>query len=63
MTVVAEANKLLDPLEPFPVFRKYNKNGLDAELYIKRSGDLDECTKQWAFNLTKKNMQLKFVLV
>ncbi|RZC40658.1 N-alpha-acetyltransferase 40, partial [Asbolus verrucosus] len=60
MSVVEKANKLSDPLEPFPVFRKYNKNGIDAELYIKRVMDLDESMKSWIFSLTKKNMQIKY---
>nr|CAI5836942.1 unnamed protein product [Callosobruchus analis] len=60
MSVVAEANKLEDPMEPFPVFRKYNKNGLNIELSVKRSTNLDNGVKQWAFELTKKNMQLKY---
>nr|XP_023030225.1 N-alpha-acetyltransferase 40 [Leptinotarsa decemlineata] len=60
MSVVAEANKLVDPLEPFPVFSKFNKNGLEAELSVKRCSNLDENIRQWAFNLTKRNMQLKY---
>lgn len=63
MSVVDKANKLTDPLEPFPVFRKYNKNGVEAELFIKKVADLDESTKNWVFNLTKRNMQLKYFLV
>ena len=59
MTVVDKANKLTDPLEPFPVFRKYDKNGLEAELYMKRATDLEELTKSWIFSLTKRNMQIK----
>ncbi|XP_056639250.1 N-alpha-acetyltransferase 40 isoform X1 [Diorhabda carinulata] len=60
MAVVAQANKLEDPLQPFPVFRKFNKNGLEAELFAKKSTNLDEFIKEWSFNLTKKNMQLKY---
>lgn len=59
MAAVAQANKLVDPLEPFPVFRKINKNGIEAELFIKKCNEIDESTKNWAFNLTKKNMQTK----
>lgn len=57
---VDRANKLTDPLEPFPVFRKFNKNGIEAELYIKRVTNLDETVKQWIFNLTKTNMKSKY---
>ncbi|EFA07325.1 N-alpha-acetyltransferase 40 [Tribolium castaneum] len=60
MAVVDKANKLTDPLEPFPVFRKFNKNGIEAELFTQRVTDLDESTKSWIFNLTKRNMQLKY---
>lgn len=59
MAAVEKANKLVDPLEPFPVFRKYNKNGLEVDLEVKRVTNLDETTINWAFNLTKRNMQVK----
>lgn len=54
------ANKLSDPLEPFPVFRAYNKNAINAQLYVKRVTELEEPVKQWIFNLTKRNMQAKY---
>lgn len=57
---VDKANKLEDPLEPFPVFRKFNKNGLNAELSVHKVVDLEEEVKLWAFNLTKRNMQEKY---
>lgn len=59
MAAVAQANNLEDPLEPFPVFRKYNKNGIEAELFIRKCSNLDESTKNWAFALTRRNMQAK----
>lgn len=59
--VVDAANKIKDPLEPFPIFRKFSKNGLNAQLYVKRVTELDESVKQWAFNLTKKNLKTKYV--
>lgn len=59
MDTVALANKLEDPLEPFPVFKKFNKNGIDAELFVKKCNQLSEGTKNWAFSLTKRNMQTK----
>lgn len=58
---VDKANKLVDPLEPFSVFRKFNKNGLTTELSVHRVTDLDEETKLWIFNLTKRNMQEKYM--
>ncbi|GLV40237.1 N(alpha)-acetyltransferase 40 [Carabus blaptoides fortunei] len=57
---VDKANKLADPLEPFSVFRKFNKNGISADLSVHRITDLDESTKSWIFNLTKQNMQTKY---
>ncbi|KAK9878465.1 hypothetical protein WA026_022105 [Henosepilachna vigintioctopunctata] len=36
MQIVPQANKLEDPLEPFPVFRKFSKNVMNAELYVTR---------------------------
>lgn len=59
MAIVAEANNLEDPLEPFPVFKKYCKNGIEVELFIRKCGKLDEGTKNWTFSLTKRNMQSK----
>lgn len=60
MAIVAAANKLEDPLDPFPVFRKYNKNGIEVELFVTKVANVDQRTKDWAFNLTKKNMQQKW---
>ncbi|XP_045461341.1 N-alpha-acetyltransferase 40 [Harmonia axyridis] len=60
MQAVALANNLEDPMEPFPVFRNFNKNGINAELNVKKGNCLEENVKQWAFNLTKKNMQQKY---
>lgn len=59
MNAVAQANKLEDPLQPFPVFRKFNKNGIEAELFVKKCKDLDDDSRNWAFTLTKRNMQTK----
>jgi len=60
MTVVADANKLDDPLGDFPVFQKFNKNGIVADLVYRKAGDLNELERQWILSLTKKNMQLKY---
>lgn len=58
-SVVDKANKLTDPLEPFPVFRKYNKNGIQAMLSMKRVTELPTTKTDWIFNLTKSNMKAK----
>ncbi|KAL1513998.1 hypothetical protein ABEB36_003329 [Hypothenemus hampei] len=60
MIVVAEANKLENPLSDFSVFQKYNKNGIVANLIYKKSVDLNEFEKNWLFSLLKRNMQLKY---
>ncbi|XP_005090676.1 N-alpha-acetyltransferase 40 [Aplysia californica] len=54
---VEAANKMEDPLAAFPVFQKYERNGLSVTLETKRVGDLDEDTVNWAYELTKTNMQ------
>ncbi|XP_071657577.1 N-alpha-acetyltransferase 40 isoform X2 [Patagioenas fasciata] len=54
---VDAANKLEDPLASFPVFRKYDRNGLDVAIECKRAAALDPPTLDWAFDLTKANMQ------
>ncbi|XP_065168613.1 N-alpha-acetyltransferase 40 [Atheta coriaria] len=60
LIVVKKANELTDPLEQFPIFRKYNNSGIDCNLCIKKFGSLDDNTKMWAFDLTKRNMQHKY---
>ncbi|XP_038073497.1 N-alpha-acetyltransferase 40-like [Patiria miniata] len=55
--VVDAANALDDPMESLAPFKKYNRNGLNLTIDCCRSTSLDEQTLDWAFNLTKKNMQ------
>ncbi|KAI6062141.1 N-alpha-acetyltransferase 40 isoform X1 [Aix galericulata] len=54
---VEAANKLEDPLEAFPVFKKYDRNGLDVSIECRRGARLEPATLEWAFELTKSNMQ------
>ncbi|XP_066426833.1 N-alpha-acetyltransferase 40 isoform X1 [Molothrus aeneus] len=54
---VEAANKLRDPLEAFPVFKKYDRNGLDVSIECRRVSGLEPSTLDWAFELTKANMQ------
>jgi len=54
---VEAANSIEDPLGPFPVFKKYERNGLTITFDAKRVGDLDENTVKWAYELTKTNME------
>uniref|UniRef100_G3UEK8 N-alpha-acetyltransferase 40 n=1 Tax=Loxodonta africana TaxID=9785 RepID=G3UEK8_LOXAF len=46
-----------DPLEAFPVFKKYDRNGLNVSIECKRVSGLEPATVDWAFDLTKTNMQ------
>ncbi|NXA44163.1 NAA40 acetyltransferase, partial [Eudromia elegans] len=54
---VDAANKLEDPLEAFPVFKRYDRNGLHVSIECARGSRLDRATVDWAFELTKANMQ------
>ncbi|TRZ07055.1 hypothetical protein HGM15179_020052 [Zosterops borbonicus] len=58
---VEAANKLRDPLEAFPVFKKYDRNGLNVSIECCRVSSLDPPTLDWAFELTKANMQSLWV--
>ncbi|XP_069705395.1 N-alpha-acetyltransferase 40 [Periplaneta americana] len=55
--VVNKANNQVDPLAAFPVFRKFEKNGLTVMLECKLCGSLDASTVDWVFDLEKKNMK------
>ncbi|XP_012318551.1 N-alpha-acetyltransferase 40 isoform X3 [Aotus nancymaae] len=57
---VDAANRLGDPLEAFPVFKKYDRNGLNVSIECKRVSGLDPATVDWAFDLTKTNMQTMY---
>ncbi|KAG9351673.1 hypothetical protein JZ751_022924 [Albula glossodonta] len=54
---VEAANKLEDPLAAFPVFKKYDRNGLNLHIECKRVSSLASSTVEWAFELTRANMQ------
>ncbi|NXW52667.1 NAA40 acetyltransferase, partial [Nyctiprogne leucopyga] len=54
---VEAANKLEDPLGAFPVFRSYDRNGLNVSIECRRGSGLDPPTLEWAFGLTKSNMR------
>ncbi|XP_061057917.1 N-alpha-acetyltransferase 40 isoform X3 [Eubalaena glacialis] len=49
-----------DPLEAFPVFKKYDRNGLNVSIECKRVSGLEPATVDWAFDLTKTNMQTMY---
>ncbi|XP_078516671.1 N-alpha-acetyltransferase 40 [Lissotriton helveticus] len=54
---VEAANKLGDPLQAFPVFKKYDRNGLNISIECIKVSGLDPATLDWAYELTKTNMQ------
>ncbi|KAK3598657.1 hypothetical protein CHS0354_020414 [Potamilus streckersoni] len=54
---VEAANKLEDPMAMLEPFKKFERNGLSLTIECKRVTDLDMDTIEWAFDLTKKNMQ------
>ncbi|KAG8564153.1 hypothetical protein GDO81_016353 [Engystomops pustulosus] len=57
---VQAANQLGDPLGAFPVFKKFDRNGLNLTIECCRVTDLDSKTIDWAFELTKTNMQMLY---
>ncbi|RXN21671.1 N-alpha-acetyltransferase 40 isoform X1 [Labeo rohita] len=54
---VEAANKLEDPLSAMPVFKKYDRNGLNLGIECKRVTALSPDTVEWAYELTRANMQ------
>lgn len=54
---IQAANELEDPISLFPVFKKYERNGLSVTFETKKASNLDEETISWAFELTKTNMK------
>uniref|UniRef100_A0AAQ5Y5G2 N-alpha-acetyltransferase 40 n=1 Tax=Amphiprion ocellaris TaxID=80972 RepID=A0AAQ5Y5G2_AMPOC len=54
---VDAANKLDDPLAAFPAFKKYDRNGLNLQIECKRVTSLNPLSVEWAFELTRANMQ------
>lgn len=54
---VDKANKVPDPMDFVKPFRKFDRNGLSLTIEFKRITDMSEEEIQWAFDLTKKNMQ------
>ncbi|XP_077974462.1 N-alpha-acetyltransferase 40-like isoform X2 [Styela clava] len=55
--LVAEANKIDDPLAPLVSFQKYNKNGLNLTISCHKRESVEEDILLWALNLTKSNME------
>ncbi|XP_072023902.1 N-alpha-acetyltransferase 40-like [Amphiura filiformis] len=57
MKVVEAADKLEDPMATLLPFKKFNRNGLTLSIECSRVTDMDKDSIDWAFNLTKANMQ------
>ncbi|XP_060602682.1 N-alpha-acetyltransferase 40-like [Ruditapes philippinarum] len=54
---VEAANKIENPLSMLEPFKKFERNGVSLVIDFKRSGDMDDETKEFVFQLCKKNMQ------
>ncbi|XP_020346817.1 N-alpha-acetyltransferase 40 isoform X2 [Oncorhynchus kisutch] len=46
-----------DPLAAFPIFKKYDRNGLNLQIACKRVSTLNPISVEWAYELTTTNMQ------
>lgn len=58
--LVSEAQRVANPLEPFPVFQAFNKKGFDLVIEYKKSTDLDADSKKWVWQLEEKNMKKSY---
>ncbi|KAK3882947.1 hypothetical protein Pcinc_012701 [Petrolisthes cinctipes] len=56
--LVKEANAVPDPLEKFPSFQKFERNGLTCRLMCRRVTELNPNVLEWAIDLCKRNMKL-----
>ncbi|XP_062567395.1 N-alpha-acetyltransferase 40-like [Saccostrea cucullata] len=54
---VEAANKIPDPLELVAPFKKFERNGLKLKIECKKVTDMEKELIDWAFQLTKANMQ------
>ncbi|XP_002739028.1 N-alpha-acetyltransferase 40-like [Saccoglossus kowalevskii] len=54
---VDAANKLEDPMNSLGIFKKFDRNGMNLTIECKKVTDLEKDTTEWAFGLTKSNMQ------
>lgn len=54
---VEKANKIPDPMDFVKPFRRFERNGLSLTIEFKRASEMTEGEIEWAFKLTKKNMQ------
>jgi len=57
IALVDAANAQEDPMSTLQPFKKFDRNGLNVAISCHRVGQLDQETVDWAFELTKANMQ------
>jgi GNAT superfamily N-acetyltransferase len=57
LAIVEAANAQEDPMLTLQPFKKYDRNGLNISISCHRAQQLDESILDWAFELTKSNMQ------
>jgi len=55
--IVKQAQSVTNPLDKFESLKKYNRNSLNITLEYSKVDNMDEDTKDWAFELCKANMQ------
>ncbi|XP_018592785.1 N-alpha-acetyltransferase 40 isoform X2 [Scleropages formosus] len=60
---VEAASKIEDPLAFFPLFKKYDRNGLNLQIECKRVLSLNSSTVDWAYELTRDNMMYFYTQV
>jgi len=54
---ITAANALQDPLAPFSLFQKYNKNDIQISVTCHPVSALEASVMDWVFDLTKRNME------
>lgn len=62
MALVNAANSQEDPMQNLKAFTKFDRNGLNVRISCKRVAELDDDVVEWAFQLTKSNMQLLYAM-
>lgn len=54
---VNQANQLEDPMKDMVLFKKFERNGLNLSISCHRAEQMDLETKNFAFDITRKNMK------
>lgn len=61
MAIVDAANAQEDPMSSMLPFKKFDRNGIHVSILCQKVGQLDAELTEWAFNLTKSNMETLYV--